>query len=118
MVSDLEVISDQRFPLVCVVPVTGTPGEGLLYPPVAPGQSGLAKRSFAYRLARHGERGDGERAKHRPSGGLAETVMPSTNCEEMFALKIDWLPERDITRNWETLIRRGVGKLLIRDMVR
>lgn len=47
MVSDLEVICDQRFPLVCVVPVTGTTGEGLFYPPVAPGQSGLAKRSFA-----------------------------------------------------------------------
>ena len=47
VVSDPEVICDQRFPLVCVVPVTGTTGEGLLYPPVAPGQSGLAKRSFA-----------------------------------------------------------------------
>jgi mRNA interferase MazF len=47
VVSDPDVISDQRFPLVCVVPVTGTPGEGLLYPPVAPGQSGLAKESFA-----------------------------------------------------------------------
>ena len=47
VVSDPDVIGDQRFPLVCVVPVTGTPGEGLLYPPLAPGQSGLAKRSFA-----------------------------------------------------------------------
>lgn len=47
VVSDPDVISDQRFPLVCVVPVTGTPAEGLLYPPLAPGQSGLAKRSFA-----------------------------------------------------------------------
>ena len=47
VVSDPEVISDQRFPLVCVVPVTGTPGEGLLYPPLSPGQSGLAKQSFA-----------------------------------------------------------------------
>lgn len=47
VVSDPDVISDQRFPLLCVVPVTGTPGEGLLYPPLAPGQSGLAKRSFA-----------------------------------------------------------------------
>ena len=47
VVSDPEVISDQRFPLVCVVPVTGTAGEGLLYPPLAPGQSGLAKKSFA-----------------------------------------------------------------------
>ena len=36
VVSDPEVISDQRYPLVCVVPVTGTPGEGLLYPPLAP----------------------------------------------------------------------------------
>src|ERR1700694_3739027 len=47
VVSDPDVIKDQRFPLVCVVPVTGTPGEGLLYPPLAPGQSGLAKKSFA-----------------------------------------------------------------------
>src|ERR1019366_1838072 len=47
VVSDPDVIGDQRFPLVCVVPVTGTPGEGLLYPPLAPGQSGLAKTSFA-----------------------------------------------------------------------
>ena len=47
VVSDPEVITDQHFPLVCVVPVTGTPGEGLLYPPRAPGQSGLARKSFA-----------------------------------------------------------------------
>lgn len=47
VVSDPDVIGDQRFPLVCVVPVTGTPGEGLLYPVLAPGQSGLAKESFA-----------------------------------------------------------------------
>src|SRR4029077_13223652 len=47
IVSDPDVISDQRFPLVCVVPVTGTPGEGLLYPPLAAGKSGLAKKSFA-----------------------------------------------------------------------
>lgn len=47
VVSDPDVISDQRFPLVCVVPLTGTSGEGLLYPPLAPGQSGLAKKSFA-----------------------------------------------------------------------
>jgi mRNA interferase MazF len=47
VVSDPDVISGQRFPLVCVVPVTGTQGEGLLYPSLAPGQSGLAKKSFA-----------------------------------------------------------------------
>ena len=47
VVSDPDVISDQRFPLVCVVPVTGTPGEGLLYPRLSPGGSGLARESFA-----------------------------------------------------------------------
>ncbi|HEY1337130.1 MAG TPA: type II toxin-antitoxin system PemK/MazF family toxin [Bryobacteraceae bacterium] len=47
MVSDPEIASDQRFPLICVVPVTGTPGYGLLYPALEPGRSGLAKRSFA-----------------------------------------------------------------------
>ncbi len=47
VVSDPDVIQDQRFPLVCVVPVTGTPGEGLLYPSLAPGTSGLAKKSYA-----------------------------------------------------------------------
>ena len=29
------------------MPVTGTPGEGPLYPPLAPGASGLRKASFA-----------------------------------------------------------------------
>ena len=47
VVSDPEIISDQRFPLLCVVPITGTAGEGLLYPPLAAGGSGLAKKLFA-----------------------------------------------------------------------
>ena len=47
IVSDPDITSDQRFPLVCVVPITGTPGEGLLYPQLSPGKSGLAKKSFA-----------------------------------------------------------------------
>ena len=47
LVSNPDVIADQRFPLLCVVPVTGTPGEGLLYPRLAPGKSGLSKTSFA-----------------------------------------------------------------------
>ncbi len=47
VVSDPDVISDQRFPLVCVVPVTGTPGEGLLYPSLTPGLSGITRKSFA-----------------------------------------------------------------------
>ena len=47
VVSDPDVIGDQRFPVVCIVPVTGIPGDGLLYPALAPGPSGLAKKSFA-----------------------------------------------------------------------
>ena len=47
VVSDPDVVSDQRFPLLCVVPITGTPGEGALYPELSPGRSGLAKKSFA-----------------------------------------------------------------------
>jgi mRNA interferase MazF len=47
VVSDPDVISDQQFPLVCIVPITGTRGEGLLYPPLAAGRSGLTKSSFA-----------------------------------------------------------------------
>lgn len=47
IVSDPAVIADQRFPLVAVVPVTGTPGEGALYPRLQPGLTGLAKPSYA-----------------------------------------------------------------------
>ena len=47
IVSDPEVIKEQRFPLVCVVPVTGTAARGLLYPRLHPGRSGLTKESFA-----------------------------------------------------------------------
>jgi mRNA interferase MazF len=46
-VSDPTVNADQRFPLIAVVPVTGTPGEGALYPALAPGPSGLTKQSYA-----------------------------------------------------------------------
>lgn len=46
-VSDPLVNSDQRFPLIAVVPITGTPGEGALYPVLAPGNSGLTKTSYA-----------------------------------------------------------------------
>lgn len=46
-VSDPAVNTDQRFPLIAVVPVTGTPGEGALYPVLSPGESGLTKTSYA-----------------------------------------------------------------------
>ncbi len=47
VVGNPDVTGDQRFPLLCVAPITGTPGDGLLHPPLAPGPSGLAKASFA-----------------------------------------------------------------------
>ena len=46
-VSDPAVADDQRYPLIAVVPLTGTPGEGLLYPRLEAGPSGLRKPSFA-----------------------------------------------------------------------
>lgn len=39
--------ADRRFPLIAVVPVTGTAGDGALYPALTPGPSGLAKASCA-----------------------------------------------------------------------
>lgn len=47
VVSDPEVVSDQRFPLICVVPLTTTPGEGALYPCLRAGPSGLTRTSYA-----------------------------------------------------------------------
>ena len=47
VVSDPAVNSDQHFPLLAVVPVTGTVGVGALYPPLSPGASGLTKTSYA-----------------------------------------------------------------------
>jgi len=46
-VSDQAVNADQRFPLLAVIPVTGTPGVGALYPALSAGKSGLTKISFA-----------------------------------------------------------------------
>lgn len=47
LVSDPAVIGHQRFPLLCVVPVTSTEGQGALYPKLKPGANGLQKVSFA-----------------------------------------------------------------------
>ena len=46
-VSDPSVNAGQRFPLIAVVPVTGTAGVGALYPALSPGTSGLTKPSYA-----------------------------------------------------------------------
>ena len=47
VIGDPEVTDDQRFPMLCVVPISGTPGKGALYPSLTPGRSGLRKRSYA-----------------------------------------------------------------------
>jgi len=47
IVSDPDVTEGQRYPLLCVVPITGTPGTGALYPHLAPQAGGLRKRSWA-----------------------------------------------------------------------
>lgn len=47
VVSDPVVNASQRFPLLAVVPITGTPAPGALYPPLAPGAHGLTKPSYA-----------------------------------------------------------------------
>jgi mRNA interferase MazF len=46
-VSDPSVNAEQRFPLIAVVPVSGTVGTGALYPVLKPGASGLVKESSA-----------------------------------------------------------------------
>ena len=72
VVSDPDVISDQRFPLICVVPVTGTAGEGLPYPPLAAGKSGLAKKSFA--LIDHLRSVDKRRVRSSPASATEFTA--------------------------------------------
>ena len=47
VVSDPAVNGDQQYSLIAVIPVTGTRGEGALYPKLASGRSGLTKISFA-----------------------------------------------------------------------
>ena len=61
-VSDPDVNDDQRFPLIAVVPVSGTPGEGALYPMLSPGISGLTKTSYA--LVDHIRSIDKRRIRH------------------------------------------------------
>jgi len=47
VITDPEVIKDKKFPMLCVVPVTKTEGEGALYPSLQPGSSGIRTQSFA-----------------------------------------------------------------------
>ena len=74
IVSDPDVIADQRFPLVGIVPVTATPGEGALYPALEPGSSGLSRISYA--LVDHLRSADKRRVR-RVYGQLARHEMRS-----------------------------------------
>ena len=47
VVTNPAVTEDQRFPMLAIVPLTGTPGEGALYPTLRPGESGLVKPTWA-----------------------------------------------------------------------
>ena len=47
VVTNPTVSSDQRFPMLAVVPLTSTSGEGALYPSLLPGPSGLRQPSWA-----------------------------------------------------------------------
>jgi mRNA interferase MazF len=75
-VSDPAVNADQRFPLIAVVPVTGTPGEGALYPKLQPGRSGLTKVSYA--LIDHLRSIDKRRIR-RVFGRLAKDELAALN---------------------------------------
>lgn len=46
VVSDPEIAAHQRFPMLAVLPVTTTPGEGAFYPRLSPGESGLRRPSY------------------------------------------------------------------------
>jgi mRNA-degrading endonuclease toxin of MazEF toxin-antitoxin module len=46
-ISNPEVSRDQRYPLICVVPISATPGQGALYPRLEPRGNGLKKDSYA-----------------------------------------------------------------------
>jgi mRNA interferase MazF len=47
VISDAAVNASQRFPLIAVMPISGTPAPGALYPALVPGSSGLTKPSHA-----------------------------------------------------------------------
>ena len=47
VVSDPEVLTALRYPLVAVVPITGRAGVGALYPAMGEGESGLRQPSWA-----------------------------------------------------------------------
>jgi len=71
-ISDPAINADQRFPLVAVVPITGTAGGGALYPKLTPGSSGLTKESYA--LIDHLRSIDKRRIR-RVFGGIARDEL-------------------------------------------
>jgi mRNA-degrading endonuclease toxin of MazEF toxin-antitoxin module len=47
LVNDPAVTRSQKYPMVCAVPVSSTPGQGALYPVIQAGSGGLRSQSYA-----------------------------------------------------------------------
>lgn len=47
VMSSDEIVQDQRFPLIAIVPLTRTPGRGILYPRISSGTGELTSDSYA-----------------------------------------------------------------------
>lgn len=93
IVSSPEVTADQRFPLVCVVPVTGTAGQGALYPPLKPGRSGLRNPSYA--LVDQLRSVDKRRVR-RVFGRIAQTELESIDAGLCLFLGIEGGPMLEV----------------------
>jgi len=94
-VSDPAVNADQRFPLIAVVPVTGTPGEGALYPELGPGKSGLTKTSYA--LIDHLRSIDKRRIR-RVFGRITKDELATVDRGLALFLGFDAAPQRRLAR--------------------
>lgn len=81
----------QRFPLIAVVPITGTRGEGSLYPELARGTSGLTKTSFA--LIDH-LRSIDKRRIHRVFGNVMDDELAAVDQGLALFLGLSDPPER------------------------
>jgi mRNA interferase MazF len=107
-VSDPAVNADQRFPLIAVVPITGTAGSGALYPALTAGASGLTKQSYA--LIDHLRSVDKRRIR-RVFGQLSpnELVAIDEGLELFLGLAHDRYTHETLSVRHPRRIQRGVG---------
>jgi mRNA interferase MazF len=89
VVSDPEVSNHQRFPLIALVPLTSTPGVGLLYPTIQPSSSnGLRNASTA--LVDHVRSVDKQRVE-RMYGPVAKVELEAIDAALRQFLGVDVL---------------------------